>query len=131
MVDVASNILNIVIAGGLFAFIEFLIKRHDSKNDVTKDILKAVADTNTRLSVLENTVREDKAVQARTRILRFNDELYNGLHHSREYFEQLLDDIEAYDKYCSVHPEFANGRTKAAAKFIGQEYERLFKEHKL
>lgn len=131
MIQGAENLLFVLIGGGLLTFIQFLINRHDSKNDRTKDILRAVADTNTRLSALEKSFEQDKAVQARTKILRFKDELYNNLDHSQEYFEQVLDDIESYDRYCQTHPEFANGRTKTAAKYINDEYLRLFKAHKL
>lgn len=131
MIQGAENLLFVLIGGGLLTFIQFLINRHDSKNDRTKDILKAVADTNTRLTALEKSFEQDKATQARTKILRFRDELYNNIDHSQEYFEQVLDDIEAYNKYCSIHPEFRNGRTKIAAKYINDEYLRLFKAHKL
>lgn len=131
MIQGAENLLFVLIGGGLLTFIQFLINRHDSKNDRTKDILRAVADTNTRLSALETSFEQDKAVQARTKILRFKDELYNNIDHSQEYFEQVLDDIEAYDQYCNQHPDFANGRTKTAAKYINDEYLRLFKAHKL
>lgn len=131
MLQGAESLLYVLIGGGLLTFIQFLINRHDSKNDRTKDILKAVADTNTRLTALEKSFAQDKATQARTKILRFRDELYNNIDHSQEYFEQVLDDIEAYNKYCSIHPEFRNGRTKIAAKYINDEYLRLFKAHKL
>lgn len=131
MVHGAENLLFVLIGGGLLTFIQFLINRHDSKNDVTKDILKAVADTNTRLTSLEESFKEDKAVQSRTNILRFKDELYNKIDHSQEYFEQILDDIESYNRYCSEHPDFANGRTKTAAEYIKSEYLRLFQAHKL
>ena len=70
-------------------------------------------------------------MNARTRILRFTDELYNNVMHTREYFEQILDDTEYYNKYCDDHPDFRNGRTKNACEYINSEYIRLFKEHKL
>lgn len=131
MLNGVENLLYVMIGGGLLTFIQFLISRHDSKNDRTKDILRAISDTNTRLEALEKAVQSDKAVQSRTKILRFKDELYNNIDHSQEYFEQILDDIESYNRYCSQHPEFANGRTKTAAKYINDEYLRLFKAHKL
>lgn len=131
MVHGAENLLFVLIGGGLLTFIQFLISRHDSKHDLTKDILKALSDTNTRLSALEKAVEEDKAVQSRTKILRFKDELYNNIDHSQEYFEQILDDCESYNRYCSEHPDFANGRTKTAAEYIKSEYLRLFQAHKL
>ena len=129
--ETAVRIIDILIGGGILVFVEFLIKRHDAKNDVTKDILRAVAETNDEVAKLKEGIREEKAIRARTQILRFKDELYNKLDHSQEYFEQVLDDIDAYNKYCDKHPDFSNGRTKIAAEYINSEYLRLFKEHKL
>lgn len=129
--QVVANLITILVGGGLFAFVEYLIKRHDDKHSVTKDILKAIAQTNEELGKLKDSIQEDKAVNARTRILRFTDELYNDVKHTREYFEQILDDTEYYNKYCDAHPDFRNGRTKNACEYINSEYIRLFKEHKL
>lgn len=83
-----------------------------------------------KLDKLENIVDEGDAVLARTHILRFNDELYNNIRHSKEYFDQQLDDIDRYNKYCAGHPTFENSRTVMAAKNIKDTYDRLLKDHK-
>jgi hypothetical protein len=129
--QVAANLITILVGGGLFAFIQFLVKRHDDKDSTIKDVLKAIAETNTELQNLKATIQEDKAIDSRTQILRFTDELYNNIDHSKEYFEQVLDDTPRYMQYCEQHPEFKNGRTKNACEYINSEYIRLFKEHKL
>lgn len=112
-------------------FVQFLINRHDSKNDKEDSILSAIKTLSGRVERIEQSLDERDAILARTHILRFKDELYNDIKHSQEYFEQTLDDIQTYDQFCSEHPKFANGRTKAAAKYIQDEYDRLFKAHKL
>ena len=117
--------------GGIFVFVQFLIQRYDTKHDKQDEILKSIGKlTNEIESIKDDSDRKD-AVQARTHILRFSDELYNNVWHSREYFEQTMDDIKIYNKYCENHDDFANGRTEAAAEFIKQEYVRLFNERKL
>ena len=126
-----DNLVSILIGGGLLAFIQFLIQRHDKKHDRIDEVLKAVQDVNRKVDRLEEKVDERDAVLARTHILRFRDELYNDQKHTSEYFEQTLDDISTYNMYCKEHPGFQNGRTVAAAEFIREEYKRLFKEHKL
>lgn len=79
---------------------------------------------------IEETIEENEAILARTHILRFNDELYNGIKHSKEYFDQQLEDIDRYDRYCEKHPEFKNSRTVLATQSIKETYDRLLKEHK-
>lgn len=84
-----------------------------------------------KVDKLEQQVEEDKARQARTHILRFADELYEHRHHTREYFQQVQDDIKFYEEYVDTHKKFANGRTENACKLIGDTYDALWKEHKL
>lgn len=123
--------ISVLIGGGILTFIQFLISRHDRKHDKQEEILNEIKGLSGRVSQLEESLDEREAVQARTQILRFKDELYCGMEHSEEYFEQILDSIEIYNQFCSEHPKFANGRTKTAASYIRSEYDRLFKAHKL
>lgn len=75
---------------------------------------------------------QNKAVECRVRILRFGDELRQGnIKHSKESFDQVLDDIANYDKYCAENKDFANGRTVATTKIINEVYHDLVLEHKL
>lgn len=136
--NVLTSIASILVGGGILAFIQFLITRYDKKHDRLKEVLDAVKGVKADVDAVRSDVdsvrteasRRD-AILSRTHILRFRDELYNDIKHTSEYFEQTLDDIEVYEQYCETHPGFANGRTKAAAKYIREEYERLFKAHKL
>lgn len=120
-----------LIGGGLLAFVQFLISRHDKKNDRFEEILEMMADIKKEVQEIKKDASRDGAIRSRTSILRFQDELYNDIKHSREYFDQVLDDIETYEKFCRETPDFQNGRTKAAAQYIREERDRLFKEHKL
>lgn len=83
-----------------------------------------------KVDKVEDLIEERDAVLARTHILRFNDELYNGVKHSKEYFDQQLEDIDRYDNYCALHPEFLNSRTVIASKNIKDIYNKLLEEHK-
>lgn len=125
------DIISILVGGGILAFMQFLITRYDKKHDRLKGILDRLGDLDKKIGQIEASLDERDAVLARTHILRFSDELYNGVKHSQEYFQQQLDDIETYNQFCERTPRFANGRTKAAAKYIQDEYDRLFKAHKL
>ena len=65
---------------------------------------------------------ETKAQDARYRILRFYDEVCEGRNHSESHFEDILDDIDAYDQYCDSHKEFKNTRGHAAMLHIQKVY---------
>lgn len=78
---------------------------------------------------LDNQVQEDRALRARTHILRFADELYNKERHSKEYFDEILYDIDKYEKYCDEHPKFINSKTGMSSDLIKETYNKLIKEH--
>ena len=102
-----SIIIAIIGSNGLFSLLLYIFQKIDSKrNGVTK--------ISEQLSDLSDKVDENAAVLARTHILRFSDELQNGVVHSQEYFRQQMDDCDTYDKYCEKHPEFKNSYTTLA-----------------
>lgn len=81
---------------------------------------------------LDGHIKEDedyKAKQARTRILRFADECYRGDLHSENFFEDIIEDIDYYEKYCAAHKDFRNNKAKAAMKRIKEVYAKCQREH--
>ena len=60
--------------------------------------------------------RDDEryAKQCRTRILRFNDELIRGYRHTKEHFDDVLEDITEYKQYCRDHTDFKNEKAVMA-----------------
>ena len=114
----------VLTSGAVFSFVQFLISLYFSRKDKNKDL-------ETKIDNLSNKMDENQAILARTHILRFSDELKNGIEHSAEYFRQQLDDCDTYDKYCETHPDFKNSYTMIANKHIKETFERLTKEGKL
>ena len=94
------------------------------------DIEKKLDSISNKVDALEEQFNEEKALRARTHILRFADELYNKKEHSKEYFDDILDDIDMYDKYCDAHPKFKNNKTVMSAGLIKDTYEKLLAEHR-
>lgn len=118
-IDGFSKIALLVLgSGGLWTVIQFFIQRYDNKKGMQKQIDK-----------IYDRMDERDAIQARTHILRFNDELENGMKHSKDYFRQQIQDIDTYEEYCRTHPDFANGLTVMASKYIKSEYERQYQTH--
>ena len=66
---------------------------------------------------------------SRYHILRFGDELRRGMGHSKEQFDQILDDISKYELYCEAHPEFPNGKAVAAIELIKKTYQKCLGEN--
>ena len=111
-------ILAVFASGGFWAFIQFIISRKDK----TQQRLTEISD---QMEKLCDKIDHNAAVLARTHILRFDDELLNGIEHSREYFRQQLDDIDTYDDFCERHPDFKNSYTVMASEHIKSTYKRL------
>ena len=119
-----NTLVAILCSGALFSFVQFLITFGFSRKDKSKEI-------ETKIDALSERIAENQAILARTHILRFSDELKNGIEHSNEYFRQQLDDCDTYDRYCKGHPEFKNSYTEIANKHIKETYKRLTREGKL
>lgn len=85
------------------------------------------------LKVSIQQMQESESVKdaqaARRRILRFNDELLRSIDHSKEYFDDILEDIKIYNRYCDEHKDFANGKTVMAKKNIEHCYEQCMEKH--
>ena len=78
---------------------------------------------------MQGTEAEKDAQAARRRILRFNDELLRNVDHSKEYFDDILEDVRVYEEYCKSHPRFQNGKTVMADKNIRRCYENCMDKH--
>lgn len=88
-----------------------------------------VGSLETKVVSLENQIEEDKALHARAHILRFADGLYNGKKHTKEYFDDMLSDIDDYEAYCRAHPDFKNNKTVMSVKLIRSAYQKAIENH--
>lgn len=98
----------------------------DEKLDGQRKDIDKLKDTFTRF---EGEESEKDAMGARRRILRFNDELLREERHSKEYFDDILEDLKIYDSYVKSHPSYINGRTEMAEKNIKRCYELCMEKH--
>lgn len=90
--------------------------------DQINDIKTEVKSMDKKIEKLDYRVDESNAIQARSRILRFGDEVSHGQNHSRDHFQQIFVDITNYDSFCTDHPDFKNNMTKITAKRIEDDY---------
>ena len=71
----------------------------------------------------------ERARQARQRILRFNDEILFEKRHSKEHFDEILDDIDTYEEYCREHEDYENNKAVLAIATIREVYKDCLKTH--
>lgn len=104
------------------------INIRDNLNDAIKELnekMDAIKDT---LTAAEEKRSEEHATSNRYRILRFDDEIRHGAHHTKEHFDQILDDITEYRNYCKEHPMYENNKATMAIENIKRVYEQCTAE---
>lgn len=80
-----------------------------------------------KIDDIENQISEDKAMTARYRIIRFDDEIRHGVLHTKEHYDQIIVDIDTYEEFCKKNPWFRNNQAHLAISNIKHKYE----EHNL
>jgi predicted nucleic acid-binding protein len=112
-----SGIVSIIIAILGSQWFASWIQNHNSKsirteiNSIQSEIGKMK--TSEELREIKNT---------RRRILRFNDELLNSIDHSKEYFDEIVSDIDDYRRFTNSHPDYSNGKANLACENIERVY---------
>lgn len=124
MKDKIEIIVAVIVAVLSSGLIQFLITLFFSRHDKSKEIEK-------KIDALTEKVDENAAVLSRTHILRFSDEIRNGVIHSSEYWRQQLDDCDTYARFCEAHPDFRNSYTTAADQHIKDTYDKLIRSGEL
>lgn len=101
----------------------------EDQKELHKEIeeLEEKVDTNNKEN--KETRLEDKALDARRRILIFAGEISREFKHSEEEYNQILDDVSFYQDYCKEHPRFPNERANASIKLVRSTFEQVFNKN--
>lgn len=78
---------------------------------------------------LNEKMEANEAKTARYRILRFDDEIRHKIRHSKEHFDQIIEDVDTYERYCQDHPRFPNGKAVSATDNVKRTYEKCKAEN--
>lgn len=78
--------------------------------------------------VLDN-LDEEKANTRRYRILRFDDEIRHKVRHTEEHFNQIMEDVDYYERYCKTHQNYENSKAVSAIKNVKQTWEKCKAEN--
>lgn len=107
---------------------------------INSEVLLKVSDLESKVSSLQSDMEQervnrieamdlDRAERARTRILRFNDEIINGIYHTREYFNDVLRDVDMYENYCGSHPKYKNTQATEAIENVKRVFRKCETEN--
>ena len=113
---IITVIVAIIGSNALWGFLQFLLERKDKKNDCSKKILEAI-------QKIDNKIDQRTAIGCRIRILKFMDEIIEGWEHSKDSYNQIMQDITHYHQYCEQHPQFLNHQTDATIERLKKDYE--------
>ena len=98
-------------------------------NQLNKGIISKLEKVEKDVAEVKREVGESCAVTSRYRILRFDDEILHEIKHSKEHFDQILLDIDVYEKFCESHPDFKNNLAVMAIKHIKEIYAKCSREN--
>ena len=96
---------------------------------INGEVIQEVQSLKKEIKRMDHDAAEQRAKDARARVLRFGDEILHNDRHSKEHFDDVLQDITFYENYCEKHPEFENDRMKLTAQKIKDTYKKCWEEH--
>lgn len=122
-------LMGFLAGGGFLSFVQFLISRHDTKHSDLDGIRNEIKQLRSDLDAIDKKSDLREAVNARVRILRFNDELLEGRKHSKDSYDQTMSDITSYESFCEAHPDFKNNQTALTIENINRSYSKRLERH--
>lgn len=116
-------------SAGLWTFLDHRQQRKADKEMQGSELMKEIKAMRLELNEVKETIDENEAKASRIRILKFADEIFMEMNHSKDSFDQCMSDITFYENYCSSHPEFKNHQTTETVGYIKEVYhERMQKK---
>lgn len=139
MAQIGVAVVAGVFGGGL-TFIGTLLKHRWEKREKEDTVASKIDALGVKIESVQSSImdelKKDRADNeeyrvklCRQRILQFNDELYRGVKHTKESFDDVIaEGIDVYEDYCKNHPSFPNFKAEAAIDNIKETYKKLLKE---
>lgn len=129
--QLTAILLAAIAAPGFWEVIKTMIDKLLQRKRVTiEEISEKIDAQGKKLNSLEESFakknaedHEKEAKAARRRILRADDEIRVGVKHSKDYFEDVLRDIDYYEEYCDNHPHFKNKCAESAIRNVSSCYD--------
>ena len=96
---------------------------------INGEVMEQVKKLALKVDEIENHAELERVRDSRQRILRFNDEILCGRRHSKEHFDEILDDITVYEHYCNEHKNYENNKAVLAIATIKKTYDKCMSTH--
>ena len=134
--QLTAILLAAMAAPGFWELLKFIIQKiqeifSDRKKVTIEEISDKLDDQGRKLNSLEKQFTEKNAEDeereakaARRRILRADDEIRVGVKHSKDFFDDVLRDIDYYEEYCVNHPHFKNRCAESAIRNVSVCYDK-------
>lgn len=108
----------IVSSTAVASLIQFFVSRNDDRKGKMQKIFRSISD-------LRDVFDLYRAKCARRDILVASDDVRYGTRHSKEWWNQVLEDITEYNQYCDAHPEFKNNKAVHAIAHLDTTYAKI------
>ena len=113
MKELIIALIGAVTGSGVSGIVIALLQRKWKKNDQHDAIMEKLEAIDKRMDKMEAEDAEREARHARIRILRFGDECSHEVRHSREHFEQVIEDVDAYETYLTFKVQKDTDKNKS------------------
>lgn len=107
---------------GIWTLVDHRQQRRADREMQDNEVMKELKAIRQEIGKLKETVDENEAKASRIRILKFADEIFMDMNHSKDSFDQCMSDITFYETYCDDHPRFKNHQTEETVGYIKEVY---------
>lgn len=124
-----DDFITLLVAAMAAPWFRDLIKTLIDKITGSTSVKEMIGEIRAELKKEKEARLEDKAEAKRSRVIRFSDELLNGMRHSKSMFDNALIDCSDYEKYCADYPHFRNSVATEAIENIKRTYRKCEEDH--
>lgn len=99
-----------------------LREKIDGQGKQISDLVEKLDNVEEKITDVKKEVTASDAKVARYRILRFEDEIRHGVLHTKEHYDQIIDDINTYESFSKDNKWFRNNQAHWAISTIRDKY---------
>lgn len=96
---------------------------------INGELMESLKGIRTEVDDIRSDMSRDRAENQRTKIIRFGSEIRLRQKHTKDYFDEIMNDITEYELYCEQNPDFRNNITEATSQIIKETYKRCLEEN--